>query len=653
MNRLSLALGFAVLLACALAFSAQASAPDDPRFRTSRPSPTGARELQLPDEEDGAFTFAVFGDRTGGPAEGVTVLAQAVRETNLLAPDLVMTVGDLVEGYNTTPEWLVQAAEFRGIMNRLACPWFPVPGNHDMYWRGPGRPPREHEASYERVFGPLWYAFRHKRCWFIALFADETNPETGEKRFDDAAHQRMSPEQFAWLQETLAAAAGARHVFVFLHHPRWIGGRYGDDWERVHRLLVDAGNVTAVFAGHIHHMRSDPRDGIEYFALATVGGAQAGDLPDAGYLHQYSFVTVRDDGIATVSYPVGAAQDPRAITGEVSMVARRATNELRVEARGRLELDLAAGGAGVLELVLANPLARPVEIALRAPDGGDPRWRLSPEHAHLALDAGATRSIALAVERLPGPIDAAFSAPRVTRAADVLFDGLRVPLPDVDVDLPVAPRAFRRSTGEHVLALDGTTAHATVPSASLVVPDGPFTVEAWMNADALDGPRGLVAKTESSEFGLFVGDGKPAFQVHLDGRYARAAASAPALATGAWHHVAGVFDGARVAVFVDGREVAATTASGTRTTNALPLVIGGDVDGRGRGRELFRGRIDDVRISRGARYTAPFAPARDAPADADTLLLLSMEGTLGPWVEDASARAAHAELRGGARVNER
>jgi hypothetical protein len=106
-------------------------------------------------------------------------------------------------------------------------------------------------------------------------------------------------------------------------------------------------------------------------------------------------------------------------------------------------------------------------------------------------------------------------------------------------------------------------------------------------------------------------------------------------------------------VFVDGREVAAAGASGTRKTNALPLVIGGDVDAQGRGRELFRGRIDDVRISRGARYAAPFAPARDAPPDADTLLLLSMQGTLGPWVEDASERAAHAELRGGARVNER
>ena len=50
----------------------------------------------LPVEED-AFTFAVFGDRTGGPADGVKVLAEAVRDANLVEPDLVMTVGDLVD----------------------------------------------------------------------------------------------------------------------------------------------------------------------------------------------------------------------------------------------------------------------------------------------------------------------------------------------------------------------------------------------------------------------------------------------------------------------------------------------------------------------------------------------------------------------------
>src|SRR5690606_32448832 len=103
------------------------------------------------------------------------------------------------------------------------------------------------------------------------------NPETGIKDFNNPDAQKMSKEQFDWLGETLKKAKGADHVFVFLHHPRWLGRTghrgYGNDWERVHELLKNAGNVSAVFAGHVHQMRSDgPRDGIEYITLATTGG---------------------------------------------------------------------------------------------------------------------------------------------------------------------------------------------------------------------------------------------------------------------------------------------------------------------------------------------------------------------------------------------
>ena len=206
------------------------------RFRTDRDSEV---ELELP-AEDESFAFAVFGDRTGGPAAGVQVLAQAVEEVNLVDPDLVMTVGDMIQGYNQYEQWQQQADEFTGIMDGLDSPWFPVAGNHDTYWRGDGRPDDEHDSNYERHFGPLWYAFRHKDCWFISLYTDEGNPVTGEKNFGKPDCQVMSPEQFAFLDRTLEEAREARHVFVFLHHPRWNGGRYGGDWPRVHDRLVEA-----------------------------------------------------------------------------------------------------------------------------------------------------------------------------------------------------------------------------------------------------------------------------------------------------------------------------------------------------------------------------------------------------------------------------
>ena len=280
-------------------------------IHTDRRSPV---KLEKPSAED-SFTFAIFGDRTGGPPSGLRVLAKAVAEMNTIGPDLVMTVGDLVQGYNQRDEWLAQAREFKAIMDRLIVPWFPVAGNHDVYWRGENRPENEHEGNYEAHFGPLWYAFEHKDCWFIVLYSDEGNPETGEKDFRKPECQTMSPRQIRFLDETLKLASDARHVFVFLHHPRWTGGRYGDDWDRVHRLLREAGNVSACFAGHTHTMKFDgARDNIEYYTLATTGGhVPNGTInPFVGALHHYDLVTVRGDDFHVVAVPVGTVINPKA-----------------------------------------------------------------------------------------------------------------------------------------------------------------------------------------------------------------------------------------------------------------------------------------------------------------------------------------------------
>jgi 3',5'-cyclic AMP phosphodiesterase CpdA len=281
----------------------------------------------------------------------VKILAQAVDEINLLEPDLVMTVGDLVQGYNQQVEWLMQMREYRGIMDSLLMPWFPVAGNHDVYWRGPGKPSGEHESNYEQHFAPLWYAFEHKNAWFIVLYSDEGNPETEEKATSKPASQVMSDRQLAWLKGTLEKAADADHVFVFLHHPRWLKGGYGDDWGKVHDTLAEAGNVKAVFAGHIHRMRYDgPYDGIEYITLATTGGSQSGLSPKAGGLDHFNMVTVRKQQFAVASLPVGQTMNVREITGDVSDGVRQLNGVVpEFSHRFRIEPDGSADALGTYQ----------------------------------------------------------------------------------------------------------------------------------------------------------------------------------------------------------------------------------------------------------------------------------------------------------------
>jgi hypothetical protein len=617
------------------------------RFTTDRESQV---QLELAEEDD-SFVFAVFGDRTGGPADGVKVLAQAVDDVNLVDPDLVMTVGDLVEGYNTTSRWQRQANEFSGIMDDLSCPWYPVAGNHDVYWRGDGRPPGEHDANYERHFGPLWYAFRHKDCWFISLYTDEGNPKTGEKNFNKPDCQRMSPEQFEFLDATLERTRDARHVFVFLHHPRWHGGKYGDDWEHVHERLAQAGNVTAVFAGHIHHMVYDGiRDGIEYFTLATVGGHQAGDAPEAGYLHHWNLVTVRDGQIAVSTFPVGAAMDPRLVTAEVAREGRRLAREVRPVFAEFPTVLIDAPIEDDVTLSVPNPTKRPIEvsIALQSPDT---RWNFQPDHGHLEIPPGESRTLAYRALRGAGGIDAGFHPPSVQLSIDYLAETHRLSLPARTFDVPLALDALpepRNEPGEEMaFEFDGKDDCLSISHGDLALADGPFTLECWMKGHAFKGRRGLINKTEGCEFGFFVTDGVPQFIVHLSGRYVGARAEKVRLEENRWYHMAGVYDGEEVRLYLDGKKIGSERGSGKRTQRNLPLLVGADTDGAGNPNSMFDGSIDEVHLSTTARYEGErFRPQRRMAADQHTHLLLHLDDKVGIWSYDSSEGRRHPILVG-------
>jgi len=274
---------------------------------------TGARQINAPGQQQ-SFSFAILADVTDAGPNNLDVLAQAVKELNLLSPDLVMTIGDMVQGYCDHKTWNSQWAAFKAVMDRLERPWYPLAGNHDIYWSSnQQRPPGEHESDYEQHVGPLWYAFQHKGCWFIVMYTDEGDPNTGKKSFSDPNAQRFSERQLTWLRGVLEKAKGARHIFVFMHHPRWVTDEYGPQWPTIHKILAES-RVSAVFAGHHHILQFDGvRDGIRYYRLGTTGGQINRDLePDA--FHHYLIVTVRGKEFSVSVVKLGsvfAPEDPR------------------------------------------------------------------------------------------------------------------------------------------------------------------------------------------------------------------------------------------------------------------------------------------------------------------------------------------------------
>lgn len=621
------------------------TSPDRSRFHTDRDSPI---VLPLPGEED-AFTFVVYGDRTGGPDAGINILKDAVRDTNLLEPDFVMTVGDLIDGYNQTDAWMVQMREFRSVMDELLCPWFPVAGNHDTYWRGEGTPKGEHDANYEMHFGPLWYAFEHKNSFFIVLYTDEGNPETGEKNFNKPECQEMSPEQLDWLALMLDEAAGAQHVFLFMHHPRWLGGKYGDSWDTVHSMLVEAGNVSGVFAGHIHRMRYDPRDNIEYITLATVGGYQDKLVPDTGWLHHYNIVTVRPDQIAHAAIPVGEVMDVREITGTLAdEAAKLASTVLKVSPT--LTIDTAGMAEGKIGFSFKNPSSHTIDYTI-TPESDDSRWTTWPDHLHGSLGAGETLKASFDISHDHG-LDTAFRDLEIALDAQMLLPGHRYTLPTIRADVPIVLNAedYPPVTSDHSLVLDGDSA-ASVHNSSFTLPDGPMTLECWFTANDFAGRTGLVTKTESSEYGLFVTDAKPSFSIHLDGKFAEAGLEESVLKPGQRYHLAGVYDGSTVSLYLDGQRVASIERQGERRTNTLPLMIGADVNDHARPDSPIDATIDAVRLSSQALYTAEsFEPSDNWKPEPSTVLLFDMDRQLGAWIIDESENRAHAKMVGKAKL---
>ena len=175
----------------------------------------------------------------------------------------------------------------------------------------------------------------------------------------------------------------------------------------------------------------------------------------------------------------------------------------------------------------------------------------------------------------------------------------------------------------------------------------PFTIECRLRARSFAERTGLLCKTESSEFGVFVNDGVPEFIVHLNGAYVSARADDTVLTTGQWHHLAAVFDGAELRLYVDGALSARSPGSGVRTARAVPLILGADTTGAGRATSPFDGDLDEVRLSTVARYTGEaFTPARRHTPDEQTHLLLHLDDLVGVWVYDHSPRRAHPRWSG-------
>jgi len=233
------------------------------------------------------FQFVIVTDRTGGTRPGI--FEQGIEKVNLLQPEFVLSVGDLIQGYTEDPlqikkEW----DELDEFVARLNMPFFYVPGNHDIT-------NKIMEDIWKDRYGSTYYYFVYRNVLFLCLNSEEAF----------MAHRGtvFSKTQINFVKQTLETHPNVRWTCLFFHKPVWMVEEFGENgqqlleksgWNDIESLLKNRKHT--VFAGHIHQYTYIIRHQSDYITLATMGGGSRLGGPIFGQFDHVMWVTMTDDG---------------------------------------------------------------------------------------------------------------------------------------------------------------------------------------------------------------------------------------------------------------------------------------------------------------------------------------------------------------------
>jgi len=262
------------------------------------------------------FQFAIIGDRTGGANQQRT-FSLAMDQINLLQPEFVINVGDLIEGYSDDKSEL--NAEWDGIdsaIGKLQMPFFRTIGNHDV-----GIPVTK-EVWLER-YGSDYYSFIYDDVLFMVLNTEDSlrpqppadmkekielynklqveDPEQASKMLeefmaDEAVVAALGkpvgfPEkQLTWIEKTLSDNPDVRWTFLFMHEPCWENP--SESFKSIEKML--SGRNFTMYGGHLHYYDYDNINGREFITMGPSGASFHHEGP--GNVDHIMWVTMTDDG---------------------------------------------------------------------------------------------------------------------------------------------------------------------------------------------------------------------------------------------------------------------------------------------------------------------------------------------------------------------
>lgn len=282
--------------------------------------------------DPGEFHFAVLSDNAGSGRPGV--LAAGLRMVNLLRPEFVVGLGDLVEGYMTPDGRTATEDTYRGWwgeidreLEQLEMPFFFLPGNHDL-----NNPPSVNVWRERHGGSREYYHFRYKDTLFLMVSTEDPPKDTDALREHDPAHAELIDKAYAEVKAAVASRApleeilellspiehfcgrinisdaqvdyfrnvvdgnrDVRWTFVLMHSPAWwTATGFPQDpgnFTRIEELIAD--REYTVFAAHTHQYKYVERNGHDYITTAMTG---AMNVPRLGAIDHFVWVTMTPDG---------------------------------------------------------------------------------------------------------------------------------------------------------------------------------------------------------------------------------------------------------------------------------------------------------------------------------------------------------------------
>ena len=159
----------------------------------------------------------------------------------------------------------------------------------------------------------------------------------------------------------------------------------------------------------------------------------------------------------------------------------------------------------------------------------------------------------------------------------------------------------QKKMGTSSLYFDGSSGYY-FPSGFLPDGTGDFTVEFWFRASILNDNATILVAGDSVFYQIYQSN-----LYYWNGASSRIISGT--ISNDTWYHVAGVRSGTTIYLFLNG------TSQGTLTGITGSVTAGAGYMGGNQGGNKYTGYIDEMRISRFARYTSNFTPATEPFAD--------------------------------------